>query len=65
VSEDDKKKQLAQLYGLMDSSVSFESDLTQIIGRDKDGKLLCVGVLARGAEARALEKYLLRRDRKP
>jgi predicted GIY-YIG superfamily endonuclease len=38
----------------------FNSDLTQVIGRDDNGKLLFVAVHAKGSYAVALERWLKR-----
>ncbi len=43
---------------LSGASKRFNSDLTHLIGRDENGKLLFVAVYARGEDAEALERWL-------
>jgi hypothetical protein len=47
-----------KLRALQAASETFNSDLTQLVGRDNDGKLLFVSVYARGEEATRLLRFL-------
>lgn len=47
-----------QLKGLVDMAVTFNSDLTFVVGCDGDEKPFVVGVVARGPYAAPLDKWL-------
>lgn len=52
----------AQMHALVDASFHFNSDLTQIIGRDNNETILFVALFARGEAAEAIAAFLAARD---
>jgi hypothetical protein len=55
----------SQMHAMIDAAEYFNSDLTQFIGRDDDGKIFAVGVVARGAYAKRLARFLKKLDKEP
>jgi hypothetical protein len=53
-----------KLESVASAAQTFNSDLTQLIGRDDSGKLLFVAVHAKGAYAVALEGWLKRLNKR-
>lgn len=55
---------LVQLRALLDAAVTSNSDLTQLIAYDDAGRVLSIGVVARGEDAVALDRFLKRRAKR-
>lgn len=52
-----------QMHALIDAAEHYDSDLVQFIGRDTDDKLLFVSVVAKGAYAKQLARFLKKLDK--